>query len=837
MRSAASGPMRWTSARGAGARAAAASRSRSSARLRRTAPARPMPKRAASPFVDTRPPLRTGSPPTPERFKRAAKRSRLWRGAVRCRPRPSQPSGPRRPTCAFRLPVLAVAHSCVATWWGAVRDDALPDDLRWRAALHEAGLAGRRRTWSRRARLRRRDAAGLRLRHGAGRRAQRPRHSSGCDRGAAGAARFTAGRLWDEGKNLAVLDRAAARLPVSVDAAGPLRGPNGAAHRAASHPWRSVRSTARRCGPLARTADLRLARALRALRPRGAGSRAGRLRAGPLRHPDLPRALGRCRAVRRPATTAAMPRPRSRACSRRGSCARGWAQARADAAGRLHGRGDGDRRRSRLTARYRGRAAGGRAHEDRLFHPLAALLLEPRQRAFPARRAARVDPPRPRRRGLRARGRLEPRATCCDDARRGRTRRLPRSLSRTCARSAYGPDFDAAEALRRRRPRHRARMERARARGARSAARGAAAARFTLLFHDTHHRAVSDPEAIRAFDLDGYDGVLAFGETLAAVYRQLGLGRPRVRLARGRRHPRVPSAGRRGRARRASSGSATGATASARPNSSSFLFGPAQRRACRSTSTACAIPTTRCDTLRPLRRALSRLAAECRRAGRVRAPSRDRPRAAPLLRRAAARHPDHPGVRGAGLRHPAGLGAVERQRGPVHAGPGFPDGARRRRDDSAISRRCAHDPDLRAALAAHGLATIRARHTCAHRVDELLAVLDDAPGLPCPLGHAHEHRLLRLEPAVVLLERRRHLLSRHAARPRAARLSHHLLRARRLRPAEASRHRAAGLGRRRGLPRHRRRALRARHRGGGAAPTSSSRRAASACSTTCCSRA
>jgi spore maturation protein CgeB len=49
-------------------------------------------------------------------------------------------------------------------------------------------------------------------------------------------------------------------------------------------------------------------------------------------------------------------------------------------------------------------------------------------------------------------------------------------------------------------------------------------ARFTLLFHDTHHRAVSDPDAIRAFDLDGYDGVLAFGEALAAVYRRWGWG-------------------------------------------------------------------------------------------------------------------------------------------------------------------------------------------------------------------------------------------------------------------------------------------------------------------------
>jgi spore maturation protein CgeB len=48
---------------------------------------------------------------------------------------------------------------------------------------------------------------------------------------------------------------------------------------------------------------------------------------------------------------------------------------------------------------------------------------------------------------------------------------------------------------------------------------------FTLLFHDTHHRAISDPDAIRAFDLSGYDGVLAFGETLAAVYRRWGWGR------------------------------------------------------------------------------------------------------------------------------------------------------------------------------------------------------------------------------------------------------------------------------------------------------------------------
>jgi spore maturation protein CgeB len=46
--------------------------------------------------------------------------------------------------------------------------------------------------------------------------------------------------------------------------------------------------------------------------------------------------------------------------------------------------------------------------------------------------------------------------------------------------------------------------------------------RFTLLFHDTHHRAVSAPEEMRAYDLSAYDGVLAFGAALAQVYQCWG---------------------------------------------------------------------------------------------------------------------------------------------------------------------------------------------------------------------------------------------------------------------------------------------------------------------------
>jgi spore maturation protein CgeB len=49
--------------------------------------------------------------------------------------------------------------------------------------------------------------------------------------------------------------------------------------------------------------------------------------------------------------------------------------------------------------------------------------------------------------------------------------------------------------------------------------------RFTLLFHDTHHRAVTEDQEIGALDLGHYDGVLAFGETLRERYLAAGWGR------------------------------------------------------------------------------------------------------------------------------------------------------------------------------------------------------------------------------------------------------------------------------------------------------------------------
>ena len=41
---------------------------------------------------------------------------------------------------------------------------------------------------------------------------------------------------------------------------------------------------------------------------------------------------------------------------------------------------------------------------------------------------------------------------------------------------------------------------------------------YTLLFHDTHHRGVTEPDAMARYDLSHYDGVLAFGEVLRRLY-------------------------------------------------------------------------------------------------------------------------------------------------------------------------------------------------------------------------------------------------------------------------------------------------------------------------------
>ena len=128
----------------------------------------------------------------------------------------------------FECPVVAVQHSCVATWWEAVRGSALPADFAWRTDLVRAGLRNADIVVAPTGAF---GAATQRV-YGL---AEAPRtvHNGRSPFPAAAQAThdfvFTCGRLWDEGKNLATLDAAARHIPVPVRTAGPLTGPNGAA--------------------------------------------------------------------------------------------------------------------------------------------------------------------------------------------------------------------------------------------------------------------------------------------------------------------------------------------------------------------------------------------------------------------------------------------------------------------------------------------------------------------------------------------------------------------------------------------------------------------------------
>ena len=129
---------------------------------------------------------------------------------------------------AWSVPVVAVAHSDVGTWWQATRTGPMPPDIAWRAAMVAHGLAEA-------------DAV-IAPSHAfcdALQRLYRPgRAIAVVHNGAASHATLefvreprvlAAGRLWDEGKNLALLDRTAPLLEHPVVAAGPLQGPGEAA--------------------------------------------------------------------------------------------------------------------------------------------------------------------------------------------------------------------------------------------------------------------------------------------------------------------------------------------------------------------------------------------------------------------------------------------------------------------------------------------------------------------------------------------------------------------------------------------------------------------------------
>ncbi len=133
---------------------------------------------------------------------------------------------------AFDMPVVAVQHSCLATWWAAVRGGPLPPGWQWNRELVRRGLdavdalVAPSRAFADATR-RAYDLPRLPIVVHNGRSA-RPKLKPATGRMLSGV--VTAGRLWDEGKNLACLDRAARMLDLPVFAAGPLAGPNGAGY-------------------------------------------------------------------------------------------------------------------------------------------------------------------------------------------------------------------------------------------------------------------------------------------------------------------------------------------------------------------------------------------------------------------------------------------------------------------------------------------------------------------------------------------------------------------------------------------------------------------------------
>jgi spore maturation protein CgeB len=256
------------------------------------------------------------------------------------------------------------------------------------------------------------------------------------------------------------------------------------------------------------------------------------------------------------------------------------------------------------------------------------------------------------------------------------------------------------------------------------AALGKARARggtYLLLFHDTHHRAVSAPQEMEGYDLSSYDGVLAFGETLSEVYRQRGWGN-RVwtwhEAADVRRfHLPVEEVAREGLVWIGNWGDGERTQ-----ELQDFLFGPAQ-------AAGVSLDVYGVRYLDEARAILSRFG--------VRYHGWAANAAAPgiFARHLATVHVPRryystilPGIPTIRVFEALACGI------PLVSAP-WSDAEHLFRpgqdylvakDGDQMTRHLSdlkNDPALRAALVSSGLETILARHTCAHRVDELLSIV------------------------------------------------------------------------------------------------------------------
>jgi spore maturation protein CgeB len=253
--------------------------------------------------------------------------------------------------------------------------------------------------------------------------------------------------------------------------------------------------------------------------------------------------------------------------------------------------------------------------------------------------------------------------------------------------------------------------------------------RYLLLFHDTHHRSVSDARSMAAYDLSDYDGVLAFGEVIRQRYLELGWARrvwtwheaadtrvfqPRTRVTRARDLVWIGNWGDDER------------TAELRE----FLIEPAQALRLRTTVHGVRFPPEALEALRQAGLAYQGWLPNYRvpevfARHRVTVHVPRRPYVTAL-----------PGIPTIRPFEALACGI------PLISAPWLDDERLfRPGEDYLIARNGAemrshlndvlNDPALGARLATSGLETIRARHTCGHRVDELLGVVTTlAPGAP-----------------------------------------------------------------------------------------------------------
>jgi spore maturation protein CgeB len=258
----------------------------------------------------------------------------------------------------------------------------------------------------------------------------------------------------------------------------------------------------------------------------------------------------------------------------------------------------------------------------------------------------------------------------------------------------------------------------------------AAGGSYRLLFHDTHHRSVSAPNLLEALQLDAFDGVLAFGEVVRELYVKRGWARRAwtwheaadVALFRP-----LPGAGQEGDLVWIGNWGDGERTAELE----TFVLQPARSLGLRTCIYGVRYP-------QPALEALAAAGASfggwlpnhrvpevfARFAVTVHVPR------APYVRML----PGVPTIRvfealACGI--PLVCAPWSDCEGLFRPGDMLlaADGAEATRHICAVLA----DPDLAACLAANGLRTIRERHTCAHRVDQLLGICADL-GLPRNLG-------------------------------------------------------------------------------------------------------